>query len=664
MPFWWQRRKRWWRGRRRQFYKRKQARKRRRPRRRFYKRRHRRTYRRGRRRLKKVRRKRKTLPIKQWQPETIRKCKIKGIAINTLGVQGTQYRCYTPNKYEYTIAKQPAGGSIGVERYTLEYLYKEHKAGNNIWTASNVNLDLVRYTGCTFKFLRHPHIDFVGYYSRNYPMQLQKYTYADTHPQQVMLAKHKFYIPSLLTKPHGKRYVKVKMKPPTQMSNKWFFQEGFADTGLIQLHTAAADLRYPHLGCCNTNQLASFLTLNTDFYQYAAWGNQHNPYIPTENDKWYRPYRMSSPVTKVKNVKDQDVDITTKFTPYQETINYETGWFQPKLLQAKSIVQPAQANAPLKGARYNPTLDTGENTAVWLTSAVNQSYYPPKTDLDLYIEGLPLWQLMLGFLDWVKQKKKDSTFLQSYYLCFHCDAIEPKPGIHQVFIPVDYNFVQGKGPYDSILSTWDTQHWYPLLKHQLETINAIVSTGPFMPKLDTLKNSTWELYSLYTFYFKFGGASLPEAETKDPATQGTHEVPDKQSKTIQIINPQKNTAAAALHCWDFRRGHITSAAFKRMCENAETDSDFAADVPKKKKKTTLQENTLPCISKEAQEVQDCLHSLYEESTYQEIPQDQDLQQLIYQQQQQQQQTKLQLLQLINNLKKKQKLIQLQTGILD
>nr|UHK03863.1 MAG: ORF1 [Torque teno midi virus] len=664
MPFWWQRRNRWWRGRRRQFYKRKRTHKRRRPRRRFYKRRHRRTYRRGRRRLKKVRRKRKTLPLKQWQPETIRKCKIKGIAVNTLGVQGTQYRCYTPNKYEYTIAKQPAGGSIGVERYTLEYLYKEHKAGNNIWTASNVNLDLVRYTGCTFKFLRHPHIDFVGYYSRNYPMQLQKYTYADTHPQQVMLAKHKFYIPSLLTKPTGKRYVKVKMKPPTQMSNKWFFQEGFADTGLIQLHTAAADLRYPHLGCCNTNQLASFLTLNTDFYQYAAWGNNHNPYIPTEQNKWYRPYRMATVITKVKNVKDQNIDIQTTFSPYEDTISYQKGWFQPKLLQAKSIVEPAQANPPLKGARYNPTLDTGENTAVWLTSVLNQSYYPPKTDLDLYIEGLPLWQLMLGFLDWVKQKKKDPTFLQSYYLCFHCDAIEPKPGLHQVFIPVDYNFVQGKGPYDSILSDWDTKHWYPLLKHQLETINSIVSTGPFMPKLDTLKNSTWELYSLYTFYFKFGGASLPEAETKDPATQGTHEVPDKQSKTIQIINPQKNTAAAALHCWDFRRGHITSAAFKRMCENAETDSDFAADVPKKKKKTTLQENTLPCISKEAQEVQDCLHSLYEESTCQEIPQDQDLQQLIYQQQQQQQQTKLQLLQLINNLKKKQKLIQLQTGILD
>ena len=495
-------------------------------------------------------------------------------------------------------------------------------------------------------------------------MQLQKYTYPDTHPQQMMLAKHKFIIPSLLTRPGGKRYVKVKIKPPTQMSNKWFFQEGFSDTGLVQIHTAACDLRYAHLGCCNTNQLASFLTLNTDFYQYAAWGNEHNPYIPTEQSKWYRPYRMAEPVTEVEDVKGNKKSIQTVFTPYNETVSYSKGWFQPQLLQAKQITKPAQANPPLKGARYNPTLDTGENTAVWLTSVVNQSYHPPKTDLDLFVQGLPLWQLLLGFPDWVKQKKKDPTFLQSYYLCFHCDAIEPKPGIHQIFIPVDYSFVQGKGPYDSLLSPWDNDHWYVTLKHQLQTINSIVETGPFIPKLDTLKNSTWELYSKYTFYFKFGGASLPEAETKDPATQGTHEVPDKQSKAIQIINPKKNTAAAALHCWDFRRGHITSRAFKRMCENAETDSDFQADLPRKKKKTSLQENTLPCISKEAEEVESCLQSLYEENTCQETPDNQNIQQLLNQQLQQQHHTKLQLLQLINNLKKKQKLIQLQTGILD
>nr|UHK06508.1 MAG: ORF1 [Torque teno midi virus] len=663
MPFWWARRKRWWRGKRRPFYKRRYKNKARRRRKRFYRRRSKPTTRRRRRRYKKVRRKRKTITIKQWQPETIKKCKIKGIAINTLGVQGTQYRCYTPNKYEYTIAKQPGGGGFGVERYTLEYLYKQNKAGNNIWTTSNANLDLCRYTGCKFRFYRHPHIDFVGFYSRDYPMQLQKYTYPDSHPHNILLKKHMFIIPSLLTKPRGKRFVTIKMKPPRQMVNKWFFQESFSDTGLIQLHTAATDLRYPHLGCCNTNQLASMLVLNTDFYAYGGWGNRNNPIVPTETTKWYIPYRNAAQISQVV-YKGKTESITTTTSNYDESISYEKGWFQYKLLSATEIKNPAEQNLPLKGVRYNPTRDTGENTAVWLTSILNGSYHPPKTDLDLYLTGLPLWQLLLGFLDWVKQKKQDPTFTNTYYLCFHTDAMEPKPGINQVFIPVDYNFVSGKGPYDSLIGDWDKRHWFPLIKHQFETINSIVSTGPFIPKLDTLKNSTWELYSHYTFYFKFGGSSLPEPETKDPAQQGTHEVPDKLSTAVQIINPQKNTAAAMLHNWDFRRGLITNSAFKRMCQNAETDSDVTTDIPKKKRKTELQENTLPIISKEAQEVETCLQSLCEENIFQETQEDQNLQQLISQQQLQQQQIKFQLLQLINHLKRKQKLIQLQTGILD
>ncbi len=228
------------------------------------------------------------------------------------------------------------------------------------------------------------------------------------------------------------------------------------------------------------------LVLNTDFYQNAGWGNPNNPTVPTQTHKWYVPFNISQTISSV-TYKGKTETITTCFTPYSDTVSYEKGWFQPKLIGATEILNPQQLNAPLKGCRYNPTKDTGENTSVWLTSIQNGTYQPPKTDLDLYLTGLPLWQLLLGFLDWVKQKKQDTTFLQTYYLCFHTDAIEPKPGTKQVFIPVDYNFVQGKGPYDSLLTDWDKRNWYPLLKHQLETINNIVATGPFIPKLDTLK---------------------------------------------------------------------------------------------------------------------------------------------------------------------------------
>nr|UHK06518.1 MAG: ORF1 [Torque teno midi virus] len=660
MPFWWKRRRKWWRGRRRPWYRRRKTTYKRR--RRIFRKRTTKPYRRRRKRHRKVRRKKKLLPLKQWQPETIKKCKIKGIGVHVLGANGTQFRCYTDHKTEFTVSKGYGGGGFGVEKFTLQYLYQENKAGNNIWTASNVMLDLVRYTGCKIRFWRHPTIDFVGKYSRSYPMQLTKYAYAETHPQQIMLSRHKFFIPSLASKPRGRRYVTVKIKPPTQMSTKWFFQESSATTGLVQLQTAACDLRYAHLGCCNQNQLATLLVLNTDFYQWAGWGSRNNPHVPTQG--WYIPYSRAQVINTVVNTKGQDVHIKTYKDNYDKSITHDEGWWQPNLLQAVKIKDPMEQNIPIKVARYNPTRDTGQGTAVWLTNVVNSSYSPPKTDLDLYIEGLPLWQLLFGFTDWVRKKKEDPSFLNTYYLCFKCKAMEPQPGINQIFIPVDYSFIKGVGPYGTSITDYQKTHWYPTIQHQYESINAIVQTGPFIPKLDNQTKSTWELYSNYTFYFKFGGAEMPDPTTTDPTQQGKYDVPDKVSKTIQITNPQKQTPENTLHYWDYRRGIITSSAYKRMCENAETDSDISIVSAKKRKVKETYSNALQPTNQEAQEVQSCLLSLYEEDTCQEEEKTLSTTQLIQQQQQQQLRIKNNLLKLINHLKNKQRLLQLQSGLLD
>nr|UHK06468.1 MAG: ORF1 [Torque teno midi virus] len=664
MPFWWQRRRKWWwRGQRRRRYKRwpqrRKYKKRRNYRRRTYK-----TNRRRRRRSKKVRRKKKLLNVKIWQPETIKKCKIKGTAVNVLGVQGTQYRCYTDHKQDFTVSKGYGGGGFGVEKYTLQYLYEEYKAGNNIWTTSNVMLDLVRFTGSKFKFWRHPTLDFVGTYSRNYPMNLVKYAYAQTHPFEIMKSRHKFFIPSLATQPKGKRYKIVKIKPPRLMSNKWFFQESSANTGLVQLQTAVCDLRYPHLGCCNTNQLATILALNTDFYQWAGWGNTTNPHVPTRH-QWYEPYNNAEDITEVVNAKGETVSISTTSKNYEQSISIDTGWWQPKLLSAIQIKKPAERAIPIKVIRYNPTRDTGVGTAVWLVNVVNASYNPPKTDLDLYLEGLPLWQLLFGFTDWVKKVKKDPTFLQTYYLAFKCSAIESQPGTNKIVIPVDYSFVKGTGPFGTSTTEYQKKHWYPTLVHQYESINNIVATGPFIPKLDNQKNSTWELYSNYTFYLKFGGAQMPDPTAADPSKQGQYDVPDKLTSTIQITNPEKQTGLNTIHYWDYRRGILTSSALKRIHENAETDSDISIpSAAKKKKKTQRKGNALQPQTEEAQEIESCLQDLYKENTFQEEERTLSTTELIQQQQQQQLRIRDNLLHLINNLKKKQQILQLQSGLLD
>ncbi len=203
MAFWWyRRRKPWFRNYRTRKTRRYRGRARR-PRR-FRRRRNRRTHRRRRRRYRKVRRKQKKIILKQWQPESIRKCKIKGTGTLVLGANGTQYRCYTIYKDEWTNPKNPAGGGFGCELITLKYLYKEYLYKNNIWTTSNEYYELCRYTGCNITVYRHPETDFILAYDTQPPFYINKYTYMFCHPHQMLQRKHKKILLSTATKPNGK----------------------------------------------------------------------------------------------------------------------------------------------------------------------------------------------------------------------------------------------------------------------------------------------------------------------------------------------------------------------------------------------------------------------------------------------------------------------------
>nr|UHK06821.1 MAG: ORF1 [Torque teno midi virus] len=666
MPFWWRRRRKWWWGKRRYYRKRYPTRRQKRRRRR-YKRKYRRASGRRRGRRKKVRKKLKKLTVKIWQPQTIKKCTIKGYTINCMGGHGRQYICYTDNKYRWTPRLAPGGGGIGVEKYSLQYLYSEYQRGNNIWSTSNKYLDLVRYTGCQFKFYRHQHLDFVVYYSRDYPMLLEKYTYSFTHPYSLIKRKHHRIIPSMLTKPHGKNYVIIKMKPPRQLSTRWFFQENFKDTGLVQIHTAVCDLRYSHLGCCNANQLVTFRHLNLDMYTLAGWGNSHPPGT-TVTAKWYRPNAREPQINKVK-IGDRTVTVnwptTTSTTKWEDTICRKTGWFQSALMLATEVVEPPQQILPTRISRYNPTTDTGIGNKVYFVNVVNYSFDPPETDKLLIAQDLPIWQVLLGFPDFIRKTKGDTTFLISYYLVIQSKSIEPGGSPNQKYIVIDDNFANNRAPYGGDVTSYMETHWYPSYPYQQETINAFVTCGPYMPKLDNQKQSTWELKSSYKFYFKWGGAELPEPEVTNPKDQATYDVPTNLSQAVQIADPSKQSASKTLHLWDFRRGLITPKALKRICQDSESDESIYSDTeqPPQKKKKIPEGNSLPCVHKETQEIQECLLSLYEEPTWQEA-QEGNLQQLIKQQQQQQQQIKQQLLKLITNLQKRQSVLQLHTGILD
>nr|UHK06710.1 MAG: ORF1 [Torque teno midi virus] len=660
MPFWWTRRNKWWSGRRRPYYKRnyRKFKRRRRP---LWRRKRRRTTRRRRKRRTKVRRKRKQITVKQWQPDRIVKCKIKGTDILVLGAEGKQFACYTDDAQDWVPATAPGGGGFGVEVYTLQYFYEQYKMHQNIWTRSNIMTDLARYTGTKIKCFRHPRTDFIVSYKRQGPFKLTETTYPDTQPQNMLLQRHRKIVPSWLTKPRGKPYVTLRIKPPKLLESRWYFQETMAKEVLFQLSATACNLRYPHLSLLGNNQLISLLTIDIQFYSKGNWGNASiTHYNPTGN--------MSNTLkiqTKPNQSEAQYETITITQTTYADSVKYDTGWFQPKLLSALKV--QSQNVQPIGALRYNPTVDDGTNNSVWFSSVLTESYERPRTDKSLIIYGKPLWECLLGFANFVQKYKGEKNFLKSYVLLVSSPAIFPFKNIGTLnyHLPIDRSFVNGKGPYNDYLTSDKKTKWFPTLEHQQEAMNAFVKCGPFIEKLENQRESNWELYIQYTSFFKWGGTALPDQKAADPSQQAVYETPTELREATQIINPEKQKAATMLQAWDYRRGLINQSAIKRMYEDGETDTIFQTDgesyQPKKKTQKTGKE--LKVQNQEDKEIQSCLRSLFEENTSQEEEQT-DIKQLIRQQQLKQQQLKDNILELIADLKRKQKAIQLHTGLLN
>ena len=586
-----------------------------------------------------------------------------------LGGEGKQLACYTPVKGAWVPPKAPSGGGFGCEVFSLGSLYEQYQFHRNIWTKSNILLDLCRYLKCKLSFYRHQETDFIVRYHRQPPFELTKETYTMCHPLNILLGKHKIIILSKQSKPLGKLKKTIIVRPPKQMITKWFFQEHFTHEPLLQIDAAACNFNYTNLGCCNTNPISTFFCLNTGFYQMANWDANtktgYQPYSTIANGLYFW--------SKDQWQKKQTPTAFQKPDTYEKSINYDTGWFKKTILTAYKVTtteapQTLLGMSPTNICRYNPALDTGKGTCIWLVSNLSNTYKKPSTDKTLIHEGYPLYMLLYGFLSFVQQKKKFGDFLTKYILAIECPTgfyYYSQPGFEKnVIIPIDQTFANGLAPYKEELTDTMKAQWAPNVYNQLEILNSFVESGPLVPKYSQTKNSTWELDMMYTFFFKWGGPESTEPPVADPQYQGIYEVPDKLQQAVQIRDPAKQTAASILHPWDLRRGFFTSTAIKRMQSNLSTDSSFQPDtetIPRKKKKTIGPELPLPQEADE--EVQNCLLSLFEKNTYQD-QETTSLKDLIKQQQQQQQELKYNILRVLSELKDSQNLLKLQTGFLN
>ena len=585
-----------------------------------------------------------------------------------LGAQGRQFLCWTNEAEEYIQPKAPAGGGFGYETITLDWLYSENRAHNNIWTASNKYKDLCRYTGCQIILNRHPTTDFIVSYSIQPPYTLNKFSYIDLQPQNMLLQKHKRIILSQESKPHGKRTVKIKIKPPKEMSTKWYFQKQFSDYPLILLKAVACNFRFPRINPKSQSQLITLYYLDTQLFTSCNWA--------ATIDKAWMPSGTTSKYTFYYQVKGQTTEQTLEIPSiwrkqgaeqYYESIHKDTGWFRKEIMNCTGIKKDSQArtaNRAIYVARYNPNEDTGQGNLVYAVSILQKSWQEPITQHDFVIAGQPLWMAFHGFYSFLKLASHDKVFDTNYMFIVRCPAIRPvsQPTAQSYYPFIDKYFIDGTLPFDEYVSENIKQFWYPQAKYQQQTINQFVEAGPFIPKYSNITYSTWELNYKYKFYFKWGGPQVSDIPVDDPTGKGTHPTTSNQQETVQISDPKKQDTKSILHDWDYRRGYITQTALKRMSENLETDTDFQSDesgTPKKKRKVSKK---VPLFNQKEEEIKACLQTLCEENTCQDSTE--DLHKLIQQQQQQQQLIKHNILRLLTHLKKQQRFLSLQTGHLE
>ncbi len=174
---------------------------------------------------------------------------------------------------------------------------------------------------------------------------------------------------------------------------------------------------------------------------------------------------------------------------------------------------------PIVTVRYNPIEDTGQGNEVWLTSIFHGAYDKPQVTPNYIIQGYPLYIAFYGYYNFLLQTSNDKGIMFSHMFVVKSNALKPlQSSTGQTYYPiVDWDFLNGKLPYEEYITKNMKQKWYPTAEHQEVAINNIVMTGPYMPKYNNTTNSTWELDYKYDFLFKWGGPYTTDPVAEDPA---------------------------------------------------------------------------------------------------------------------------------------------------
>lgn len=606
MPPYWNRRRNWRKPyRRRGWFLRRRTRKTFRPRtwRRKYYRRRRRYWVRRRRFPKKL----KTILLKQFQPETIRRCNIIGTIPLFQGSPERANNNYVQYLYSYVPKEEPGGGGWSLMVESLGSLWEDFEHLKNIWTHTNYGLPLARYGGVTLTFYQSPYTDYIVTVTNCYPMTDTKYKHADSAPNRMLQKRKAIRVPSLETRRKKRPYKKIRVRPPSQMQNKWYFQKDICDIPLIMITATAVDFRYPFAPSAAKSNNLTLTCLNTTFWQFHDFDEPPGTtgYIPKPDIYMYVNGENTSKPNKVTQLiylgdtknytagKKGDVKKTENWgNPFwhhylddSETIYIST---KPPTTIQDSDLNTATTFYPLNEelffeTRYNPEKDKGEANKIFLVNNFQRGGYDPPVSENLQMSGFPLYDMCWGAIDWWK-KLHEATDIDNHWLfCIITDQFDVKK---PVYIPIDIYFRQGFGPYEAPITNYDRKHWNPKSRFQTKSINDICLTGPGCTRPPY--NNYIQAKLKYNFHFKWGGCPQTLEKPYDPCSQPNWIIPSNLTERLQIENPN-TPPETTLQKWDWRRDYVKQTAIQRIQKHTKTDETLQISTGSRRDPQVLRE---------------------------------------------------------------------------
>lgn len=523
------------------------------------------------------------------------------------------------NQYSTAIPAEglPNGGGFTITRFNFLSLFQEHETAHNVWTKSNKNFPLFRYTGCTITVYRPQYIDLVMKFQTCYPMSSSKLMFTGTQPSIMMMTKGAKLIRCKQNAPNSKPYKRFKLKPPQQMTNRWYFQYDQAQTGFLLIQAAACSFDQYYASIHSESSLITLKTLNTKIFKNLNFANfptttgySPNPrfhlWATNGSEKiedliWLGQTKLYNQGKQLKQATG--ANLQQKFTNYfANPSNWGNPFHHTHLNQSYQLWftqnAPAQHFAgKLEGRdawslqtelttagftkvtqelffsiRYNPFEDKGYNNNIYIKANWKDNEdLDPDPDIDLQNPGFPNWLSCFGFVDYLKKLGTKSQ-LETHYVIIHkSDYFHPKLN-HYIFL--DSFFYKGDSDdYEGRLD-WENENWYPMITHQTEMLNKLALCGPGTPKLGdvTLAEAKIE----YKFYFKIGGCAPPVEKVADPSKQPTYVTPSNILDTNSLQSPEQ-PIESFLYQFDWRRDQITETAAKRITKDFSTEKSLFTD---------------------------------------------------------------------------------------